>query len=176
MNKLITQTLLALLLPVFAIGQIGHIIEWPGTGPLKTIDLATAATTFISDTESDISASDYGPNEVLYAINSGSNTLITIDVPTGEVTQVGTITPPADHTWMGLAYDYEEEVMYAMSAAGVASGTSALHTVDLESATPTLIGSQSDATGIACIAIDNDGIMYGLNLTSVGNIYTIDKH
>jgi len=76
---------------------------------------------------------------------------------------------------MGLAYDYDEEVMYAMSAEGVASGTSALHTVDLENGAVTLIGSQNTATAIACIAIDGDGIMYGLNLDALGNIYIIDK-
>ena len=156
-------------------GQHGFILEYVGGGSFDKIDLTNANRTNIGASGNSISASDFGPNNVLYAINSGSNEFIQIDTLDGTTSLIGSIIPPAGHIWTGLAYDEPTGIMYGCSGTGTASGEASLHTIDVTTGSYTLVGSQTVATAIACIAIDDAGQMYGLQLAANAKIYLIDK-
>ena len=145
------------------------------TGKFDNIDLSNAAQTLVGTGQTQINASDFGPNNVLYGINTTTNDFLEIDTTNGSSTVLGNNPPPVNHTWTGLAYDEDSQIMYGMSCYSVATGESSLYTIDITDGSYTLVGSQSDATAIACIAIDDDGQMYGMNLSGNAKIYLIDK-
>ncbi len=174
MKRVFTLLLLFLAFTT-AYTQHGFTIEYAGGGALHTIDLATATKTFVGNTANSFGAGDFGPNEVLYAINSGTNELYEIDTVNGSTTLIGAIAPPSNHMWTGMAYDDASGIMYGMSAEGTSSGIASLHIIDLLNATYSLVGSQGTATAISCIAIDDQGQMYGIEAGANGDLYQIDK-
>ncbi|MEJ2593686.1 MAG: T9SS type A sorting domain-containing protein [bacterium] len=175
MKKQITLLLVAISLTLSVVSQENAFVIEYVSGNLRTIDLTDATLNTIGNASNNIGALEFGPEEVLYGINSTTNQFIEIDTSDASVTNIGSITPPASHIWTGLAYDPNTAIMYAISAQGTASGTSTLHTVDVTDGSVTEIGSQSTATAISCIAIDADGQMYGLQLGTTPKMYLIDK-
>ena len=167
--------LIAILLacPFVGMSQHGFITSAIGS-TFDKIDLTDATTTNVGTGY--YTGSDFGPNGVLYALGQSDDNLYTVDTVTGTTTLIGTMTPPVNHIWVGLAYDESTSTMYAMSSYGIAAGESSLHTVDLTNATYTLVGTQTTVTAFGCIAInDDDGQMYGMSLSAVASIYEIDK-
>ena len=161
-------------LPLAGLAQFGYVFEWP-TGEFQKMDLSDASTTTIGTATSGIGAMDFGPNDVLYAIYTTGNELYKIDTTDASMTLVGTITPQANHKWSGLAFDYGTATMYAVSYDGSSNDEAALYTVDLETGSVTLIGTQTTAPYIMCLAVDDDGQLYGLDLQASSKIYLIDK-
>ena len=145
------------------------------TGDFNNIDLSNANQTLIGVGQTQINASDFGSANVLYGINTSTNNFLEIDTLDGSSTVLGNNPPPSSHTWTGMAYDEDSGIMYGISAKGTASGTSSLHTIDVSDGSYTLVGSQSVANSISCIAIDDDGQMYGMNISANAKIYLIDK-
>lgn len=145
------------------------------SGGLSYIDLATGNTTGVGSAMNNMGGADFGPDNVLYAINTTSNQLFSVDTSDATTTLIGSVTPPADHLWTGMAYDESTGIMYALCSYGIAAGSCKLYTVDLSDATLTLIGTQGDATALACIAIDDTGQMYGIQLYANPRLYMIDK-
>lgn len=173
--KKLNILLISLLLTSYSvIGQHGFTIEYAG-GALHTIDLTNAQKTLVGTTMNSFGAGDFGANDVFYAINSGSNEFYQIDTTNGSTTLIGSITPPANHMWTGMAYDDANGVMYGYSAWGIAAGEGSLHIIDVSNGSYSLVGTQTTATGISCIAIDGTGQMYGVNAAADGQLHSIDK-
>lgn len=175
MKKLSTLLISIFILTTYTIGQHGFTIEYAGGGALHTIDLLTATKTPVGTTMNSFGAGDFGPSDILYAINSNSNEFYQIDTTNGTTTLVGAIPPPANHMWTGMAYDDVTGIMYGYSAWGIAAGEGSLHIIDVSNGTYTLVGTQTTATGISCIAIDDNGQMYGINAAAQGQLHSIDK-
>ena len=175
MQKLTTILISILIISSNAYGQHGFTIEYIGGGTLYTIDLLTATKTPVGPTMNNFGAGDFGPNETLYAINSGTDELYQIDTTNGATTLIGSIVPPVDHIWTGMAYDESSGIMYGYSSYGIATGECSLHIIDLNNATYSLVGTQSVATAIGCIAIDGTGQMYGMQMGASAKIYMINK-
>ncbi len=175
MKKLLTILLGMVMLSSIAVSQNGFVMEYIGGGPFSRIDLSNANKTLIGNTMDAFSASDLGPNGILYAINAGDNNFYQIDTVNATTTLIGSITPPANHVWTGMAYDEESGIMYGLSSWGIAAGECSLHIIDISDGSYTLVGTQSIATAIACIAIDGTGQMYGINSGGDGQLYSIDK-
>ncbi len=174
MKKLITLLLCIWIISSIAIGQHAFIVEYP-SGIFDKIDLTNAIKTNIGTTQSWLSASDFGPNNFLYAINANTNEFIKVDTTDGSTTLFGTNPPPTNHIWTGMAYDDATGVMYGVSSWGIAAGECSLHTIDVTNGSYTLVGTQTDASAIACIAIDDAGQMYGVQCAANGKVYLIDK-
>ncbi len=174
-KKIIPLLLGFLLIALASSAQHGFGIEYIGGGPMHTIDLSNANKTFVGNTMSSFGAADFGANDVLYGINSGTNQFYEIDTIDGTTTLIGSIIPPANHLWTGMAYDEGTGIMYGYSSYGIAAGECSLHIIDVSDASLTLVGTQSTATAIGCIAIDGNGQMYGMNLQASAKIYLIDK-
>lgn len=175
MKKLSTLLISILILTSCAIAQHGFTIEYAGGGTLHTIDLLSATKTPVGTTMNSFGAGDFGANDILYAINSGTNEFYQIDTINGTTTLVGPITPPANHMWTGMAYDDATGIMYGNSSYGVSAGENSLHIIDVSDGSYTLVGTQTTAKSIACIAIDDLGQMYGINSGANGDLYQIDK-
>lgn len=175
MKKIATILISIWIISSAAFGQHGFTIEYAGGGALHTIDLLTATKTPVGTTMNSFGAGDFGANDILYAINSGTNQFYQIDTTDGTTTLVGAITPPANHIWTGMAYDDVADIMYGYSAWGIAAGEGSLHTIDVSNGSYTLVGTQTTATGISCIAIDGNGQMYGINAAAQGQLHSIDK-
>ncbi len=175
MKRLSTLLISIFILTSYAIGQHGFTIEYAGGGALHTIDLLTATKTPVGTTMNSFGAGDFGDNEVFYAINSSSNEFYQIDTTNGTTTLVGAITPPPNHMWTGMAYDDASGIMYGYSAWGISAGEGSLHIIDVSDGSYTLVGTQTAATGISCIAIDGNGQMYGINAAAQGQLHSIDK-
>ena len=174
MKKLTTLLLSITLLVAAANAQHGFTIEYAG-GAFHTIDLLTANKTLVGTTINNFGAADFGPNEVLYAINSISDEFYQIDTTNGALTLIGAIIPPVNHIWTGMAFDDVTGIMYGYSSYGIAAGECSLHIIDVTDGSYTLVGTQTTATSIGCIAIDGSGQMYGMNLQASAKIYAIDK-
>ena len=144
-------------------------------GWINTIDLDNASQNPVGNVASNFGGMDFGPDNVLYGIDYNSNQLFSIDTSDATTTLIGTSLPETDHIWTGLAYDPATGIMYGIAAYGIVAGSSNLYTIDLTDGSVTLIGSQSTATALACIAIDDAGQMYGLQLAATPKIYIIDK-
>jgi PKD repeat protein len=175
MKKSFAILITTILISFAATAQNGFIIEYLAGGPLYSIDLNTAQKTLIGNSINNLGAGDFGANDVLYAINSTANQFYEIDTLTGGTTLIDNITPPTNHMWTGMAYDEVNEIMYGYSAHAIASGEGSLHIIDVNDGTYTLVGTQTTATAIGCIAIDGTGQMYGLQEEANAKIYQIDK-
>jgi len=174
MKKLVLILIIGLIIQPQLFSQTGFTFGTV-TGNFDNIDLSNANQTLVATGQTQINASDFSAENILYGINTNTNDFLEIDTLTGASTILGNNPPPAGHTWTGLACDDAEGIMYGMSSDGTASGASSLHIIDLTDGSYTLVGSQSVATAIACIAIDDDGQMYGMNLSGNAKIYLIDK-
>lgn len=159
----------------FAIGQHGFIPEFQ-FGSFDKINLTSAAKTNIGTTQAKIGASDFGPGGILYAIDEWYDGLYQIDTADGSATLLGTITPPADHIWTGMAYDEQTGIMYGMTYHDVyQSFYSSLYTIDVTNVSYTFIGSQDVAPAIGCIGIDGIGDLYAMQLGNPAKLYKLDK-
>ncbi len=174
MKKIFILFLSVIFIPLLGLGQNG-LTFGSYSGELSNIDLETATQTFIATTETHINASDFGPGNVLYGINSNTSAFFEIDTITGATTSISTISL-ANRVWSGLAFDPEYGVMYGMSVVVTGTPNSSLYGIDLEDGSITLVGSQSTAPEVACIAMDNDGNLYGMDIsTEDASIYLIDR-
>jgi hypothetical protein len=95
----------------------------------------------------------------------------TIDTATGAKTVIGPAPSPQGAGWNGMAYDSTTGTMYAVT--GCPSGSS-LYTIDINTGTPTLVGSMSNEACTVTIAIDSAGQMYGIDIVNDA-LYAIDK-
>jgi len=158
-----------------AYGQYAFIAEFQ-VGSFDKIDLITAEKTNIGTTQTRLSASDFGPGGVLFAIDESTSNFYEVDTTDGSVNLLGTNPPPPDHKWTGMAYDEESGIMYGISHHDVYQDHySSLHTIDVADGSYTLLGSQTDAPAIACIGIDGVGDLYAMQLGSVAKLYKLDK-
>jgi len=155
-------------------GQNGYILEYLAGGPLYHIDLSNAEKTLIGNTMNNFGAGDIGPDGMLYAINSVTNDLYQIDISDGTFSLIASILPPPNHIWSGMAYDETNDIMYGYSANATSTGEGSLHIIDITDGSYTLVGTQTEATAIGCIAITDDGHMYGMHEVGGATIYEID--
>jgi len=177
MKKLVTFLILVFLVSVISYGQIAYVPTYAG-GQLTRTDLTNANQTNLGATQTALGAGDFGPDNILYGIKfTGTDIadLYSIDTTDGTTTHIGAINPPTNHIWTGMAFDYSTATMYGLSSYGIAAGECSLHIIDVTDATYATVGTQGDATAIGCIAIDDDGQMYGMNLSASADIYLIDK-
>ena len=97
----------------------------------------------------------------VYEIDN-NGVLRTIDIETGDVTQLGTV----GSDWTGMATDPADGTFYLSTGTG-------LYTLDVDALATTPIGNYGIDFMIA-LAIDGDGILYGYSLQT-NNFYSIDK-
>jgi hypothetical protein len=95
----------------------------------------------------------------------------TIDTATGAKTVIGSTPSPGGAGWNGMAYDSTTGTMYAVT--GCPSGSS-LYTIDINTGTPTLVGSLANEACTVSIAIDSAGQMFGVDIVNDA-LYAIDK-
>lgn len=112
-----------------------------------------------------------------YVIGYPSGTLQTVDTSTGAVTNVGGTglgTNPRD-----LAWDATTNTLFGAVINSAGSGTD-LYTYDPATGTPTRIGAISGSIGasgyafVMGLAVDNNGLMYGIEIVS-DTLIAIDK-
>ncbi|PIB35289.1 hypothetical protein BFP72_07700 [Reichenbachiella sp. 5M10] len=112
-------------------------------------------------------AADFTRGDVtnMYIINDESETLMKMNLETGERSVIGATAPFND-----IATDKFENVVYGTYFNGY---TSDLYTMDVSTGAVELVGSMGDGIMVA-IACDGEGQMWGYKLDD-GNIYSIDK-
>jgi hypothetical protein len=118
----------------------------------------------------------------LYAIDFRSFCLYKIDTATGALTLVYITVPPdgagAD-AWNGMSWDPSTNTMFAVTSSG-RTPTSYLSKIDLATAETTLVGTITgvgdpvDGTVIIDIAVDANGLMYGVDIVT-DTLVAIDK-
>ena len=117
----------------------------------------------------------YGYN---YDSNGSDIRFYTIDTDTWTLSYPGT-SALAFHTVYGMAYDYTENIMYALAADNSNDHLRGLYTVDRATGLMTYISEFIDSDGdpmghgdpIIVIAIDNEGTMFGISY--FGELYRI---
>jgi hypothetical protein len=119
----------------------------------------------------------------LYAIDYYTWHLLAIDTSTGETGMIGTavLQNQAGINWTGLAWDASTGTLYATAMTETRFGFSSfLYTIDPVTAAATLvgpitgIGDPVDGTVVVGIAIDSNGLMYGIDLVA-DDFVAIDK-
>ena len=160
MKKLFTLLLSILIFSSIVTAQQGFVIDI--TGSFDNIDLPTATKTNIGTIPSNITASDFGPGGLLFAINSVTNEFYSIDTITGVSTVLGTNPPPTDQTWTGMAYEEATGIMYGYSYNIIDGVEGTLYTIDVSDGSYSIVGINYYLSRISAIAIDDNGQMYGL--------------
>ncbi len=116
-------------------------------------------------------ADDFDDIGTLYALDFDLESLVTVDVITGERTVVGPLLNfPTGQTIAGLSYNVTNDTMYAISTNGV--DDTILYTVDLTSGEATLIGSLGITIGI-WLEIDNEGNAFSADIVTDA-IYSVN--
>lgn len=105
-----------------------------------------------------------------YVIDYGTNTLQTMDLATGAVTNIGSCMPFGAESWTGLAVDKSTNIMYGISTD---ISESHIYTIDMATGASTVIGATGIPGAIDC-AIDGTGQMYSYDLVN-DEAYKIDK-
>jgi hypothetical protein len=118
----------------------------------------------------------------LYAIDFRSFDLFRVDTATGTPTLVYLTVPPdgvSDDGWNGMAWDQSTNTMYAIAVGG-RTAASTLVKLNLDTAETTLVGAitgigdPDNGTAIIDIAIDPNGLMYGIEIVT-DTLVAIDK-
>jgi len=107
----------------------------------------------------------------VYYLVANDNKLYTIDVATGILTEVATITGLASFIPTGLAYDWVNDVMYISAVDGGSSETH-ICTIDLATAVMTEIGVATGADMMISIDFDNLHNLYCISINT-DNLYKI---
>ena len=122
---------------------------WVDVGSIK--DSAYYAGDFVGRDYSRIFVIDYSLNEVH-----------TLNTRTGITTTIGACSPLSGHVWTG-ATGTADGILYASSTNDV---TSYLYTVNTWTGAATAVGEITNAAVIIDIAINVDGVMYGVDITN----------
>jgi hypothetical protein len=123
--------------------------EWVYVG--SVVDTAYFAGDFVGDDFSQLYVIDYSLNE-----------LHSLDTTTGADTTIGVCNPISGQVWTG-ATGTADGTLYASSTDELSSY---LYTVDIATGAATMVGQITNAPAIIDIAIDADGEMYGLDISS----------
>lgn len=99
-----------------------------------------------------------------------ADTLGTIDVATGAFSSLGVVSTTASGSWTSMKWDATTSTLYAVNYDG---GNNYLYTIDPDSLSATLVGN-IPADLIVAIAIDRNGLMYGLDI-GPDSLLAIDK-
>lgn len=120
-----------------------------------------------------ISALAFDPTATtLYAMNSDTDQLGTMNLANGAFTAIGTSTPaPGQATWGGLAFDPTDGTLYAVTSS---CDSSALYTLDSATGVATHIGTDFTAQCLVDLAISCDGTLYAQDVVT-DSLYTLDK-
>jgi hypothetical protein len=105
----------------------------------------------------------------VYVIDYYLNELHTLDTTTGADITIGATNPISGHVWTG-ATGTADGTLYASSTDG---SSSHLYTVNIDTGTTTAVGQITNAPTIIDIAINADGEMYGVDISS-DNLVQID--
>jgi PKD repeat protein len=166
-----TVTLISFVFMAFqlALGQTGYTPN--SFGDFYKRDLSNPANAaLIGITQSQIGASDFNTEGILYAISGADNGLYILDTTDASSTFIATVPPSGGEFWTGMAIDPTDGTMYVCSTDG---NNSSFFTMNPEDGSKTLIASGAIEDGVVGIAFDNDGQMYGIFL--VRKFYMIDK-
>lgn len=102
-------------------------------------------------------------NGVVYILEN-NNTLYDVDPDTGVILDTRTTNAPAGgETWSSMALDPTDGTVYVGSTNVTTSG---LYTLDLATATATLVGPVTNAPGLIGIAVDGNGDLWGYDLVT----------
>jgi hypothetical protein len=118
----------------------------------------------------------------LYAIDFLSFDLLKVDTATGATTLVYLAVPPpgvSSDAWTGMGWDATTSTMFAVTSGG-RTPVSTLVKIDPDTADITLVGTitgvgdPTNGTAIVDVAIDANGLMYGVDLVT-DTLVAIDK-
>ncbi len=107
-----------------------------------------------------------------YVLSYNTSQLDALDTLTGEVTHIAALPLTDGQTWGSLSWDRTTDTLYGVTSA--CGTSSAIYTIDPVSGAYQLVGTTTDANCLVSIAVDDNGLMYGLDLVTDG-LYAIDK-
>jgi hypothetical protein len=97
-----------------------------------------------------------------YVVDAGTNTLYTLSTADASIVEIGPAAPGSGQVWMGLTASVDG-ILYAVATT---CSSSFLYTLDPATGTPSLVGAISNGACIVDIAINANGDMYGVDITS----------
>jgi hypothetical protein len=173
-----TRPLGPLGVPAFAADSLNaRVVSFDATAPSTlTSDLDVGGLQFLSG---DFIGEDFS---TLYAIDFRSFQLYKVDTATGTPTLVYLTMPPdgvSADGWIGMAWDASTSTMFAVTSGG-RTPVSTLVKLNTETAETTLVGpitgvgDPTNGTVIIDIAIDSNGLMYGVDIVT-DTLVAIDK-
>ncbi|PID94893.1 MAG: hypothetical protein CSA95_02140 [Bacteroidetes bacterium] len=144
---------------------------YPGTYGFHTIDTEAPGSPDMVNPAPTWSAfaGDFDAAGNLYVIDAQDGNLKQIDLLTGDAQVIGNVGAFADHAFTGMACDKNTNTMYVVSTN---TAESYLHTINLETAQTTVVGS-TGVEGIIDIACDGSGMLYA-NCIVNDAIFTLD--
>ena len=142
------------------------------TNSILTAPLPTSAFTTVGPNTQSLFALAFDNAAItLYAVDSSTRALGTIDQGTGAFTPIAVMAPNPVGTVLGLAFDPTGPNVYLTASDGV---TPTLYTIDVATAATTVVGPITGVPAMYDIKVDTSGQMYGYELTS-DVLFRIDK-
>ncbi len=145
-------------------GTVGYATE-PNIGQFLSMDVDTPQTfNLIAPFADVVWAGDFDDDGVLYAIDSATQQLVTINPATGAATPVGAIASSGGESWTGMAYDPTNDTMYASSTSCGSSST--LYSVNTATGAATVIGQITNAPCAIALAVDDAGTLFTYDIVN----------
>ena len=125
---------------------------------------------FISGGDFDNNGNYYGT----YFGNINSPQLVSVDITTGAVTIIASITGlPVNQSTTGLAYNNATDSWYLGTTDAFSLNSSKLYNINIVNGEITLVGDITNCPGLLALAIDCDGNAYGVDATGA-NLVSIN--
>jgi hypothetical protein len=107
-----------------------------------------------------------------YVLSYNTSQLDALDTLTGDVTHIAALPLPPNESWSSLSWDRTTNTLYGLASK---CGTStSIYTIDPSTGAYQLVGTTTEAACMVAMAVDDDGLMYGLDLIQDA-LYAIDK-
>jgi hypothetical protein len=107
-----------------------------------------------------------------YVLSYNTSQLDTLDTLTGAVAHIAALPLPPNTSWSSLSWDRTTDTLFGL--AGACGTSSSIYAIDPATGAYQLVGTTTDAQCLVAIAVDDDGLMYGLDLIDDA-LYAIDK-
>lgn len=170
-SKSIIATIIGLATPLLAVAQEYGYTYGQQSNLLYRVSIPSGDTHPVGGFVYELQSFAFSPNGELYGLGNSDPSLTRVDVSTGEMTTLGTVSVPPGQEPSGISFDGEDRLLLLANA----SPQSALYEINPATISASLITSVDSDTltkiavsGQTCYALDYQGRLFAVDLATGG--------